>query len=478
MQTQSLTVLSVGMIVSLVGIAQSDYMGQAPPGLIPQIFAPGVISQSNRYENNIAFSPDGRECYFTVRTASWSSSWIMGTACEDGAWTTPRTASFSNNRSLCPSFSPDGKQLFFSANRNTAGSQAIFQCTRTGEGTWSAPVEMVRHVSSTANEWSCHLSDLGNMFVCSWRSGGQGGCDGWRIPSLEGKFQAAENLSIMNTGSGDCGVTPGPDESYVIFQSNRPGGHGNADMYISFARSEGGWTAPRNLGPKINSPQADVGPWISYDGRYLFFSSSRAGVSNIYWVETRAFLPDPNGPVQNATTGQGFSSIQLAIDFAQSGDTIVMEPGVYRESITLRSDISLQSVDPNDPGAIGGTIIQGDTENPVLTLDGTTEACRVEGLTLRAGSVGVLGIATHTTMRHCRIMDNATHGVELSEQSNPYLEHCLIAANGQTGITMHAFKLRRDMVECKPVLKNCIIVDNGTGSIVGGQPVIEDSLID
>ena len=55
-------------------------------------------------------------------------------------------------------------------------------------------------------------------------------------------------------------------------------------------------------------------------------------------------------------------------------------------------------------------------------------------------------------------------------------EHCLITANGQTGIAMHELGGRR-IVYCEPVINNCIIVDNNEGSIVGGQPVIIDSII-
>ncbi|MFC1761912.1 hypothetical protein ACFL6U_07500 [Planctomycetota bacterium] len=48
----------------------APYFGQASPGITPKVFAPDVISLTSRYEQNIAFSPDGLECYFAVRTAN------------------------------------------------------------------------------------------------------------------------------------------------------------------------------------------------------------------------------------------------------------------------------------------------------------------------------------------------------------------------------------------------------------------------
>ena len=217
----------------------------------------------------------------------------MKTQYRDGAWTTPERAEFTNDLSIGASISPDGKQLFFSSNRGTEGKQGIWVCQRTAEGQWSEPKEMDRSVSSTADEWSCHLSDKGNMFVCSWRSGGQGRCDGWRIPCCAGKCDSAENLTANNTEHDDCGAAPGPDESYVIF-SRRPGEIGKVDLYISYALEDGTWSDPLNLGPTINSKGADGGAWVSFDGRYLFFTSNRGGDPDIYWVETAAFLLTPD----------------------------------------------------------------------------------------------------------------------------------------------------------------------------------------
>ena len=144
------------------------YMGQEPPGLVPKVFAPGFISLPNRFEHNICFSKDGRECYFVTRASNWSSYQIMVTRYESGQWTTPARASFTNNQSLCPSLSDDDQYLYFS--RSPA---SIYRVTRTADG-WSNPTRVGSPVSSSSNDWSCHVSNLGNMWTCSWRSGGVG----------------------------------------------------------------------------------------------------------------------------------------------------------------------------------------------------------------------------------------------------------------------------------------------------------------
>jgi hypothetical protein len=113
---------------------------------------------------------------------------------------------------------------------------------------------------------------------------------------------------------------------------------------------------------------------------------------------------------------------------------------------------------------------------PVLTLEGEALACEIAGLTLRTGSVGIKGTATDSIFRNCRIMDNVTHGIELFKGSKPYLLHCLITANGNVGIKMYATS-GRVVRYCEPIIENCYIVDNDEAGIVGGNPLIMDSII-
>ena len=62
------------------------YLGQKPPGMTPEIFAPGIVS-TGMSELNSAFSPDGREFYFCVRTSATSSIFRM--QLKSGKWSKP-----------------------------------------------------------------------------------------------------------------------------------------------------------------------------------------------------------------------------------------------------------------------------------------------------------------------------------------------------------------------------------------------------
>ncbi|MCP4610573.1 MAG: hypothetical protein GY845_17830 [Planctomycetes bacterium] len=464
-------------IVLAQGIPDGPYLGQIPPGMEPEIFAPGVISIPNRSERIGSFTPDGKEFYFTVTNSEWSGNRVMMTSQAEGVWSTPAVLPFSAYIEVNMYLSPDGQRLFFTSSRPVSSwlSFNIWMCERQGP-IWSEPVKLAINSSRMDFAGTCTWS--GTLYFASERDGP---IAIFKSVSVAGKYTTVEKLpSPINTGQSEQCPWISPDESYLIFASSR---QGSRDLYVSYRNHDDSWTEPVNLGPPINTQDYEWNPTVSSDGQYLFYSRCK-DVSNInhdlYWVQTKAFLSDltdPNGPVENQTTGQRFGSIQSAINRAAPGATIVIEPDVYLETINLNKNIVIQSVDPNDHIFIGSTIIEGDMTEPVLSLGTHSGACEIAGVTLRAGSVGITGIATDATIRNCRIMDNVIHGTELAQGSSPHLLGCLITANGQAGIKMHTFTEVRKFLYCEPIIENCYIVDNDVAGIIGGRPVIVDSVI-
>ena len=141
------------------------------------------------------------------------------------------------------------------------------------------------------------LTTRGDLYFCSRREGGKGRHDIYRARLVNGRFERSENLgSPINTEQSDFDPFIAPDESYIIFASARPGGVGNADLYISFRGNEGSWSEPRNMGAPVNTPYLEYAPMLSPDGKYLFFTSGRGGADDIYWVDARvidALRPTP-----------------------------------------------------------------------------------------------------------------------------------------------------------------------------------------
>jgi len=91
----------------------------------------------------------------------------------------------------------------------------------------------------------------------------------------------------INTGKWTAHPFIAPDESYLIWDSEREGGYGGADIYISFRQQNGSWGGAINLGDKINSALWENGAFVTPDGKYLFFGRSEEKFredGSSYWV--------------------------------------------------------------------------------------------------------------------------------------------------------------------------------------------------
>ncbi|MDK1031276.1 MAG: hypothetical protein QGD94_04660, partial [Planctomycetia bacterium] len=88
----------------------------------------------------------------------------------------------------------------------------------------------------------------------------------------------SRSLKAVNSEYDDIGASITPDGRRMYFYSDRPGGQGGYDLWVS-ENAGGAWQKPTNLGPDVNSGANEYDPSVSPDGTYLLFSSNRAGKS-------------------------------------------------------------------------------------------------------------------------------------------------------------------------------------------------------
>lgn len=280
-------------ILSLTATAQKksiDYFGQTPPGDSAVVFAPGIISLPNRNEQNIVFSPDGKECLFGEWAADYSYAKIYTLSYIDQKWTTPVEASFSKGHFTSGVFfSAGGKRLYFHyANYTGAEPYDIYMVQQTVHG-WSEPIHPSSPVNSDSRDGCYSETSDGIAYFASNRPGGfDNKGDIWRVRQLPGQPVIAENLgATVNSAAWDWGPCIAPDESFLIYTSERPGGYGYSDLYIAFKKEDGNWTNPVNMernGRGINLKNTGTGSaTLSPDGRFLFFSRS----GDIYWISAK-----------------------------------------------------------------------------------------------------------------------------------------------------------------------------------------------
>lgn len=272
-----------------------DYFGQIPPGEQPEVFAPGILSLRGRFERVPAFSPLGNELFFTVTTPDWEPT-IMHSVKENGKWTVPDTAFFSrkyNNSE--PFFSPDGQRLYFASNRppgTPPWNNDLWMIERSGGG-WSDPIHLGPAVNSEVGEYHPAVTTDGTLYFASVRDAEKSGPDIFRCRRINGEYQKAERLNdSVNSDFQDWDPYVTPDESLLLFKSDRPGGYGGMDLYVSYRKSDGSWTTAKNAGPPVNTAEHDDAGDLSPDGKYLFFARKTGSEEmDIYWM-VAGFLQD------------------------------------------------------------------------------------------------------------------------------------------------------------------------------------------
>lgn len=253
------------------------YFGQEPPGLIPELFAPGIISTHGHFEFACTFSPDGKEFYFTRRADDRGSNVIMVSTWMEGGWTAPDTADFSKyGGDHEPHISPDGSNLYFGTTRIKPGedspSYGIWVMNRTESG-WDEPVFAADGMYASATlDGSIYVTDISGQT--------EGGIV--KLALRDGVFEKPVRLGggVNNPVNG---IHPfiAPDERFLLFDCYRKDGFGGeGDIYVSFRDPDGNWSDAFNLGADVNGPGVDFCASVSPDGKYMFFTKNR----DIFWV--------------------------------------------------------------------------------------------------------------------------------------------------------------------------------------------------
>ena len=173
--------------------------------------------------------------------------------------------------------------------------------------------------------------------------------------------------------------------------------------------------------------------------------------------------------VENIVKGTRHESIQQAIDAAADGDVLVAAPGTYNETVDFAGKaITLRSQDPNDPGAVAATIIDGAPVAAVSFVHGEDARSVLAGLVISGSPRGVFCNAAAPTIFNCRVLDNTGFGIALTAGSAPTLVNCIIAGNASHGISLEEGALA--------VIDHCTIVGNRL-AIVGGSPIVTNSIL-
>jgi hypothetical protein len=246
-----------------------------------EIFAPGTVSTDDQLEMGCAISPDGKEIYFG-RAVPGGPDWGIWVARDvDGTLSQPEVAPFSGVfRDFNPFMTPDGQHLIF--YRESFGESE----TREGSwivdregGTWGDPRYLIDEYHVTTPDLKTYYF----IFVPGAESNrsAPGKARELGVSILEhGHLTESKCMpGDINSPYWDAHGFISSDGSFMVFDSARPKGFDDFDIYVSFRRSDNTWGPAHNLGKTINRGERSM-PALTADAAYLFFSAE----GDIWWA--------------------------------------------------------------------------------------------------------------------------------------------------------------------------------------------------
>ncbi|MFC1898451.1 hypothetical protein ACFLYJ_02645, partial [Candidatus Cloacimonadota bacterium] len=269
-----LSIFSCNQMKKNIVPVEDQYFGLKPPGLIPEVFAPGIVSDSTWAEHcQVAVSPKGDEIYWSAWTGDYmtedgskNTEQIFYSRYENGIWTEPQLAEFTKENPYGlnggPAFSSDGNKLFFYQVKSPwVSSDMNTYFVEKKNGKWSdEPMDIGQPYNTEDQDYSPIFTKKGIAYKNLWGKIS-------KYTYENNKFTFADSIIIHKDFRPVWNFYMSPKEEYVIFAAMQEGGYGDVDIYISFKASDGKWGYPINMGAEINTELRERFPTVSPDGK-------------------------------------------------------------------------------------------------------------------------------------------------------------------------------------------------------------------
>ena len=254
---------------------------------------------------------------------------------EEGAWAARINAGKPLNtpdNEGAQSLTADGKVLWFTAcNRRSGQGMCDLYYSTWKDGKWSIPVNPGAPLNTHYSEKHPSVSADGRrLYFSSNRPGGSGSYDIWMSEKTGDSWGAPVNLGrSLNTPGLEQSPFIHPDQQSLYFSSDGWPGMGQGDLFLATRGDSMNWSEPRNLGYPINTHHDEIGLSVNARGNLAYFASDRGegDDTDIFSFEMpEALRPVPvsymQGRVYDSRSFRGVQAVMQLIDL-ESGEAVM-----------------------------------------------------------------------------------------------------------------------------------------------------------
>ena len=279
----------------------------------------------------------------------------------------------SNADEYLPALSADGSTLIFTRSENVKGVRnEDFYISYNDTDEWQFANNLGEPINTLKNEGAqCITADGKTLYftACS-RNDSYGRCDIYQSDFVNDKWTNPVNLGPnVNTESWESQPAISSDGRQLFFVSNRPGGRGGKDIWVSYKNANGVWMEAKNIGDKINTSKDDISPFLHWDNQTLYFASKGfIGMGGFDVFVSRLNGSGDWGEATNIGYPINSPSDENSLIVAKDGRTAYFASSFFNED---RNDLDLYTFDlPQESRSLEVAYIQGlitdsKTNNPI-----------------------------------------------------------------------------------------------------------------
>lgn len=269
---------------------KGDYFSETKPGLVPEVFAPFLLnSKIHHLHCAPAFTPDGKEMFFSVYVNNVHPQRIFHTVKIGEIWQKPKLASFSGiYQDGGPVISLDGSTLYFYSKRpkkteNEASEESRIWFVKKKEGVWGNPKLLDFPSELGIAFYPNHCASDGLFYFnikVKERDSDVFSCKIINDKPIEIK-RLKEPINLAGIIEG--GAMTDPQNRILIFYTYNRSGNKKRGFYYCNKMDEGSWSEPKLI-DKFEILKESRFAGFTPDGKYFFFSSYKEGYEQIYWI--------------------------------------------------------------------------------------------------------------------------------------------------------------------------------------------------